>query len=118
MKIKSNDLSSEKNLSKPTINMKNYLKMVEDRFKPTNKMYVLVQLYNELTIRDDFAKLQIVNKKQDMKDTGNFVYLNNTFSYGEILLNDHKTKSKYGVIKHKLSKEINKLIKIIYKLKN
>lgn len=111
LKILSNELSSEKIATQPTINMKSYLKMIRDFYKKTDKMYVLIQLYNELTIRDDYGSLKIVNRKQDMKDKGNFIYLNDAFSNGEILINEHKTDKKYGPIRHKLSVTLTKLIK-------
>ncbi len=111
LKILSNELSSKKIASKPTINMESYLKMIKGFYKETDKMYVLIQLYNELTIRDDYGSLKIVNRKQDMKDKGNFIYLNNSMANGEILINEHKTDKKYGAIRHKLSKELTRLIK-------
>ena len=79
---------------------KQYMSILNTKVEPTNKMYVLMRLYQEATMRDDY-QLKIVPKKQ--KDTSvNYLVLNkNNYT---IVINKYKTAGTYGVISIKLTK--------------
>jgi hypothetical protein len=76
-------------------------------------MFVLSSLYDEATLRDDFA-LKIVERTP--KDTSEN-YIVDLKTGMTLIINTYKTQEAYGQIKVKLSKKLSKRIKA-YMLKN
>lgn len=84
-----------------------YLEKIKSKFGENSKMFLLATLYHEVTLRDDFGALKIVNKTPK-ETTGNYLIINKTFH--SLLINEHKTFNKYGAIKQKLSKNLSAMI--------
>jgi hypothetical protein len=84
------------------------LESLKIKFGEISKIYVLASLYKELTLRDDYI-LKIVNKLNQSKDKDtNYIVLgkiNHT-----VVINNYKSKEKYGVIKQRLTKKLSVLI--------
>ena len=75
------------------------------------KESLIAKFYNELTVRDDYG-LVISNK--NLKNEN---YLLISPKSMEVVINNYKTDKRYGVIRHKLSKPLEKLTRA-YILKN
>ena len=68
---------------------------------------IIYMIYTELGFvpRNDFTPMKIVDKKSEVDDDYNY-YVRST---GEIILNQYKTRTRYGVITEKLP-QLNKLL--------
>lgn len=83
------------------------IKKVYETYPEQSDARLMISLYNEITMRDDFGKVMVVNDNSKAT-TPNFVNIKTGF----IHMNDyHKTKEKYGPVKIKLSKKLIDLIK-------
>ena len=110
-KTQANETANDEENS--VLTFKEYLLRIKDTFGEDSKMFVLSSLYNEATIRDDFA-LKIVERTP--KDT-NENYMVDLKTGMILIINTYKTQEAYGQIKVKLSKKLSKQIKA-YMLKN
>lgn len=85
--------------------------------------YILLSLYiNQPPIRNDYAKLQIITGKKDIKDSGNYLVINSKKVY--VVLNDFKNAKSIGPqviefsdINKSLIRNYLSLIKKLYNLK-
>lgn len=104
-----------------TLSFADYLAKVETEFGKSSKAYLISKIYDEFTLRDDFA-LKIVEKlpppmKDNDKDEGNYLVIPKK---GKVLIviRSYKTSEKYGEIKESPSSELTGLIKDYIKTKN
>ena len=109
-KIKSADENNQKNNDIIVPSFNSYLDSAKKTFGENSKMFLIASLYNELTVRDDYA-LKIVSTKKDATDENvNYLIVPPKASC-QIVINAYKTEKKYGVIKHTCSKKLNQLIR-------
>ena len=99
--------------SNGVLRFKEYLTRIKNTFGEDSKMFVLSSLYDEATLRDDFA-LKIVERTP--KDT-NENYIVDLKTGMTLIINTYKTQEAYGQIKVKLSKKLSNRIKQ-YMVKN
>ena len=83
-----------------------YISKVKKEYGENSKMYLIASLYRELTLRDDFT-LKILKKKPKTTDENYLILNKNNYT---IIVNQYKTKAKYGVIKVKLTKGLTGII--------
>jgi uncharacterized protein related to proFAR isomerase len=83
-----------------------YLNQVKEIFGQYSKMYLIVLMYHEITLRDDF-QLMIVEKKPKNNDKNYLVLSKNNF---QLIINNYKTVGKYGSFAIKLTKGLTNLI--------
>jgi hypothetical protein len=66
-----------------------------------------MELYEIAPVRDDFGNLKIVSQLSDTTDETNNYYVS---SNHQLIINEHKSKNKYGSLKYTLPKKVYKLI--------
>lgn len=92
--------------------MEQYVKLVLDKFGKDSIEYLLVSLYDQAPMRDDFGKLNIVNTKKQANANKalNYIVIPKT-GVARLIINDYKTKGKYGQLEFVLTKDLTKQIK-------
>jgi hypothetical protein len=92
-----------------TFDFDEMLNKVKDKYGNESREYLLMSLYNEYTVRDNYAQLLIFDKTVDEKipDDKNILIMDK--DKFQIILNDYKTKNRYGVLNFKLSKKLSNL---------
>lgn len=90
---------------------KAYLQKVKSAFGENSKEYLLSSMYNELTIRDDYA-VKIISNADDANDnkTINYIVVSDKTPV-HVIINAYKTSKKYGVIKYTYSKALSNRIR-------
>ena len=81
---------------------------VYDNYPAGSKERLLIDMYDELTLRDDFGDVEFITSRKSETD-GKQNYLN--LRAKELVLNNYKTSNKYGKQRFKLSDELIKKIK-------
>ncbi len=76
---------------------------------PNSQNHLIVALYIELPIRDDFGEVKIINGDPP-KDKKNYWDIDSSTFY----LRKYKTATKYGPKKYKMSKKLNNIIKHLH----
>jgi len=112
-KIKSSDQNITNKTGKQIITFKEYLEDIKEQLGENSKMYLLVSMYNELTIRDDFVLKIIETESQATDEKTNYIILKQSKSVkmtASVIINHYKTSKKYGQIKHTFSPKVSKLI--------
>ena len=106
VKYEAVNVVANKQETEEVLTWKEYIDKVKNEFGENSKMYLIANLYKELTLRDDFT-LKILNKKPKTADE-NYIILNkNNYT---IIINQYKTQAKYGAITVKLTKGLTVLI--------
>ena len=116
-KIHSYDVNKEKVMTAPVHTFDQYLEKIKDEFGEDSKMFVLSNLYNEVTARDDFILKIIPTIKQADDNNINYIVLTKKGNL-TLILNAYKTSNKYGQLKIKLSSLLSKMIKKYIKTEN
>ena len=80
-----------------------YLQGCKANFTVGSKEILIAKFYDELTVRDDYG-LVITDKNLENKK-----YLLIKPASIEVVINNYKTDKKYGVIRHKLTKALEKI---------
>jgi hypothetical protein len=106
LKLKGND-ELEVKMKETVLPWSEYLAKVKSEYGSNSKEYLLASLYKELTLRDDF-QLRIVKVLPKTLE-GNYIVVKPTF--GTVVITSYKTSDSYGVIKHRLSKPLSKMIR-------
>lgn len=110
-KIESSD-HTQKKISEQVIHtFDDYIEKVKERFGGLSKMFTLVSLYKEVTLRDDYGHLLIVQSIKDTSDTDENYIVINKKDEATLIVNQYKTSKKYGQIKVKLSNYVSRLIR-------
>lgn len=88
-----------------------YMRRVREKFAVDSKQWLVISLYNRITMRDDLGGLKIVNSiiKNDNSET-NYLITPRSGNY-KIIIQAYKTNKKYGVITFDLSAELTELIR-------
>lgn len=105
-KMISIDQNEEKMANEEVPSFKEYLAKCKATFGINSKEYLIAKFYEEITIRDDFG-LILANEIYD--NDNNYLLLTPTKL--TIIVNTYKTNKRYGQIRHKLSKTLEKLTK-------
>lgn len=112
-KYLSNENTKKKQEEETVIPFDEYIEKVKDTFGVNSKMFLLVNLYKEIPIRDDFI-LKIVDSIQSIKtDTDedvNYIVINKK-NQATVIIKNHKTDGKYTETKEKLSNYLSRLIR-------
>ena len=109
-KIESNDNTEKKKAEQTISTFDDYIDKVRERFGVISKMFTLVSLYKEVTLRDDFV-LKIVPTLKDASDVKENYIVINKKDESTLIINHYKTSKKYGQIKVKLSNDVSRLIR-------
>ena len=109
-KITSVDDNKNKIENEIVLPFKDYISKVREKFGEDSKMFIIASLYDELTVRDDFALKIISNHKDATDDKINYLLVPKLMAC-KITINTYKTDKKYGVIKHTCSKPLSNAIK-------
>jgi hypothetical protein len=107
-KQKTNDLTEEN-----IIGYYDYLQLVKNKFGMNSKEYLIVSIYREVIVRDNFDFKIITNKNED-NGKDNFLLLPRSAN-ATIILNNYKTFKKYGKKEIQLSNDINDLVRLYIK---
>jgi len=110
MDLLTREINTERTVKQATetvIKFKDYIKKVKDAYGDASKMFIIANLYNEITMRDDF-QLQIVDSAPK-KPTHNYLILNKQNC--RVLITKYKTANKYGNVSVLCSKKLSDLLK-------
>jgi hypothetical protein len=111
MKVKNQMKVENEKENDEVFNFDVMLRKVKKRYKENSVEYLLMLLYNEFTVRDNFSKLIIkdlsVDDDPETKKRNIFIYdsQNEDLINPVIEINDYKTVSKYGTLKFELKKK-------------
>lgn len=83
-----------------------YLRLVLDRFGSRSKEYLVARMYHEITVRDNFHNLKIVDSLEEDDGKGNFL----TRDCRHIILNNYKTQNIYEKKTNDVSEELRRLL--------
>lgn len=104
------------------VNVYRYDKLKEkifEKFGVNSKQRLLTSLYGEITVRDNFSKLLVINKKSDMKldkETNYLILPSSENGYRAVVyLQKYKTVGKYEDLEFTCSEELTDEIMAYYK---
>jgi hypothetical protein len=78
-------------------------KKVYEAFPDNSDERLYMDLYEIAPVRDDFGRLTIVEKVENTKDKMNNYYV---ISNHQLIINEHKSKNKYGTLKYRIPKKV------------
>lgn len=85
-----------------------YMELIKEKYGEDSKQFLIVSIYNEVSVRDDFARIIILNDKSQDNNIDNYL-LNENGKY-TIILNKYKTSNTYGKQIYLLSDTLSLLI--------
>ena len=101
-KIISMEQNEDKIANEEVPTFEEYIDGCKANFKVGSKEILIAKFYDELTVRDDFG-LVITDTNLENR---NYLLIKPTSI--EIVINNYKTDKKYGIIRHKLTKALEK----------
>jgi hypothetical protein len=110
MDLLTREINDEHKVKQETIKVmtfKEYIELVKSKYGEQSKMYLIANLYSELTLRDDF-QLEILDKVPKVLDH-NYLIINKQNC--RIIITKYKTEGVYGKISVLASKKLSNLIK-------
>jgi hypothetical protein len=110
MDLLTREINDEHKVKQETIKVmtfKEYIELVKNKYGEQSKMYLIANLYSELTLRDDF-QLEILDKVPKVLDH-NYLIINKQNC--RIIITKYKTEGVYGKISVLASKKLSNLIK-------
>ena len=110
MDLLTREIDDEHKVKQETIKVmtfKEYIELVKSKYGEQSKMYLIANLYSELTLRDDF-QLEILDKVPKVLDH-NYLIINKQNC--RIIITKYKTEGVYGKISVLASKKLSNLIK-------
>ena len=89
-----------------------YKDRIYEMYDEDSKEYLIVSLYNEATVRDDFGQLLIIksNREIDPKKRGNYL-INPIGKNCKLVIQNYKTANHNGDLKYTLTRPLTKLIR-------
>lgn len=107
-KIRTEDEHKERQNSAEcrVMDFEKYLQLVLDRFGLASKEYLVARMYHEITVRDNFHNLKIVDSLEEDDGKGNFL----TRDCRHIILNNYKTQNIYEKKTFVVSEELQRLL--------
>jgi hypothetical protein len=113
LKIQSMDETEENKTKEITISFQEYLDLIKNKLGDNSKMFVLISLYNEYTLRDNY-QLKMVDNVPTNNDDNYIIFPKNGKNL-KLIINHYKTSNKYGSLTLPLSKNLSKLIRAYVK---
>jgi hypothetical protein len=110
MDLLTREINDEHKVKQETIKVmtfKEYIELVKSKYGEQSKMYLIANLYSELTLRDDF-QLEILDKVPKVLDH-NYLIINKQNC--RIIITKYKTEGVYGKISVLASKKLSNIIK-------
>lgn len=110
MDLLTREIDDEHKVKQETIKVmtfKEYIELVKSKYGEQSKMYLIANLYSELTLRDDF-QLEILDKVPKVLDH-NYLIINKQNC--RIIITKYKTEGVYGKISVLASKKLSNIIK-------
>ena len=112
-KLNSNDQNELKKENDSVITFPELIKNVVAKFGIDSKENVMIRLYQEYTLRDDFQLKIIDNEvegRKDLKD--NFLVVPSSSKYAlKLIINNYKTEKRYGAIVENIPHILSELIR-------
>ena len=89
-----------------------YKDRIYEMYNEDSKEYLIVSLYNEATLRDNFGELLIVksNREIDPNKKGNYL-INPIGKNCKLVIQNYKTANRNGDLKYTLTRPLTKLIR-------
>ena len=111
LKAESKEQTEIRNSTKVVLPFADYLQLIEDKFGSASKQNLLSNLYFDVTCRDDYAEIVLVEDETDADDKKlNYIVLPLTGN-ASVVLNHFKTGKKYGVVKRPFSEITTDLLR-------
>ena len=115
LKIDSSNQTQDRkvNPQHAVISFDDYLTRIKNQYGEDSKQFLVANLYNESTMRDNYSGLQIIPTQRKNDDTiTNFVIVPRSKSQPcKLVINSYKTQSKYGTMEVELSSYLSGLIR-------
>jgi len=110
-KILSRDKTAENKVSndESVMDYKEYVKKILQKFGVKSKQYLVARLYDELTCRDNYGNLEIVENMKDVKPNKNYIVVPRKRI--TLVLQEFKTDTAYPAVHHKVSDSLDTLIR-------
>lgn len=110
--ITSHEQTKNKIANNETMDFKEYIKKVKDKFGETSKEYLVVLLYDLSGFRDNLQLLIIQKESEATKKDINYIVVPPSKTNNlKIVLNEYKTSGKYGQDVITIPKDLSKLIR-------
>ena len=74
--------------------------------------YVILRLFHDYSWRNDIASLHVVDNEDDIEENKNYLVKDKNY---KIILQDYKTKKKYGKKEYLLNKNLQRIVKKLLK---
>ena len=85
-----------------------YMKLILDHYGVDSKQYLIVSLYKECCMRDDFGLLEVIDDLDNDNNTENFIFRHEGSC--SIIMNTYKTSTVYGKLIYPLTEHLDTLI--------
>lgn len=88
-------------------------KKILEKFKKHSKEFLLASLYEQITVRDNFSQLKIINSMDDIikdKKTNYLILPNNQTTFAKVFLQKYKTDKKYADLEFTCDKVLTDLL--------
>jgi len=109
-KIKATSSDVSRKLNTQVIPMTTIVSRVEETFNKDSQEVLLINLYKELTLRDDYGDVEIIkNEKENVCNDKNYIIVN--ANKVQLILQVYKTNKKYGILKHTFSKKVSDMVR-------
>jgi len=110
-KILSRDKTAENKVSNDdsVMDYKEYVKKILQKFGVKSKQYLVARLYDELTCRDNYGNLEIIENLKEVKPNKNYIVVPRKRI--TLVLQEFKTDTAYPAVYHKVSDSLDTLIR-------
>ena len=111
-KLNSVDENQNKKETETVIAFPELLKLVKKKFGINSKEDILIRLYYDYTLRDDF-QLKIVETEKEAKDTSeNYIVVPTSSRFQlKLIINNYKTEKRYGTINETINHTLGESIR-------
>lgn len=90
------------------MNYDTYMGLILDNYGADSKQYLIVSLYKECCMRDDYGEIAIINDLNYDEPSHNYIFRHGGVC--SIIMNTYKTSTIYGKQTYTLTDHLNKLI--------
>jgi hypothetical protein len=110
-KILSRDKTAENKVSNDdsVMDYKEYVKKILQKFGVKSKQYLVARLYDELTCRDNYGNLEIIENLKEVKPNKNYIVVPRKRI--TLVLQEFKTDTAFPAVYHKVSDSLDTLIR-------
>lgn len=106
--IKCNDENDKRKKNNDVMDFGEYMSIILENYGVNSKQYLIVSLYKECCMRDDYGQIKIITDLNYDDNINNFI-----FRHGDncsIIMNTYKTSNIYGKQIYPLTEHLDKLI--------